>query len=179
MPKLKVFRTPIGFHDAYIAAPSQKAALEAWGADSNLFARGVAEIVTDPKLTGEPLAKPGVVIKRLRGSAAEHMAALPREPRRQAVTHRPASQAVKGFKTAPKPKPRPSRQSLDNAEQALEALEARHGKALERIAKEEARVAKERRSLEQAHAAEIAKFDKAIAAARRRYDHSMMKWRES
>jgi hypothetical protein len=24
--KLKVFRTPIGFHDAYVAAPSQKAA---------------------------------------------------------------------------------------------------------------------------------------------------------
>jgi hypothetical protein len=30
--KLKVFRTPIGFHDAYVAAPSQKAALEAWEA---------------------------------------------------------------------------------------------------------------------------------------------------
>jgi hypothetical protein len=27
--KLKVFRTPIGFHDAYVAAPSRKAALEA------------------------------------------------------------------------------------------------------------------------------------------------------
>ena len=37
--KLKVFRTPIGFHDAYVAAPSQKAALEAWGADSNIFAQ--------------------------------------------------------------------------------------------------------------------------------------------
>ena len=24
--KLKVYRTPIGFHDAYVAAPSQKAA---------------------------------------------------------------------------------------------------------------------------------------------------------
>lgn len=29
--KLKVYRTPIGFHDAYVAAPSQKAALKAWG----------------------------------------------------------------------------------------------------------------------------------------------------
>ena len=27
--KLKVFRTPTGFHDAYVAAPSRKAALEA------------------------------------------------------------------------------------------------------------------------------------------------------
>jgi predicted nucleic acid-binding Zn-ribbon protein len=45
--KLKVFRTPIGFHDAYVAAPSQKAALEAWGADSNIFAQGIAEQVTE------------------------------------------------------------------------------------------------------------------------------------
>ena len=30
--RLKVFRTSIGFHDAYVAAPSRKAALEAWGA---------------------------------------------------------------------------------------------------------------------------------------------------
>ena len=34
MPKLKVYRTPIGFHDAYVAAPSQKAALDAWGSDA-------------------------------------------------------------------------------------------------------------------------------------------------
>ena len=44
---LKVYRTPIGFHDAYVAAPSQKAALAAWGADANLFARGSAEQVTE------------------------------------------------------------------------------------------------------------------------------------
>ena len=29
--KLNVYRTPIGFHDAYVAAPSQHAALLAWG----------------------------------------------------------------------------------------------------------------------------------------------------
>jgi hypothetical protein len=38
--KLKVFCTAIGFHDAYVAAPSMKAALEAWGADVSLFAAG-------------------------------------------------------------------------------------------------------------------------------------------
>ncbi|MDB5673064.1 MAG: hypothetical protein JWM65_46, partial [Sphingomonas bacterium] len=78
MPRqLKVYRTPIGFHDAYVAAPSQKAALEAWGSDANLFARGMAEIVTDPALTSEPLASPGKVVRRLRGSADDHFAALP------------------------------------------------------------------------------------------------------
>ena len=40
MAKLKVFRTPIGFHDAYVAAPSRAAALRAWGADTDLFSTG-------------------------------------------------------------------------------------------------------------------------------------------
>ena len=57
--KLKVFRTSTGFHDAYVAAPSRKAALAAWGADADLFARGVAEQVTDPKLMAQPLERPG------------------------------------------------------------------------------------------------------------------------
>jgi hypothetical protein len=80
--KLKVYRTPIGFHDAYVAAPNQKAALKAWGADADLFARGVAEAVTDDAMMKEPLAKPGEVIRRPRGTDAEHMAALPKsQPR--------------------------------------------------------------------------------------------------
>ncbi len=84
--KLKVFVTPIGFHDAYVAAPSQKAALEAWGADSNIFAQGIAEQVTDPKLMEEPLASPGKVIKRVRGSADEHFAELDRAaPKKKAA----------------------------------------------------------------------------------------------
>ena len=70
--KLKVFRTPIGFHDAYVAAPSRKAALEAWGADSNIFAQGIAEEVTDPKLMEEPLADPGKVIRREDAAFTNH-----------------------------------------------------------------------------------------------------------
>ena len=37
--KLNVYRTHIGFDDLIVAAPSQKAALEAWGSSSNLFHR--------------------------------------------------------------------------------------------------------------------------------------------
>jgi hypothetical protein len=77
--KLKVYRTPIGFHDAYVAAPSQKAALEAWGADVNLFASGIAEMVDDAALTRAPLNAPGIVVRVLRGSTAEHLAALPKD----------------------------------------------------------------------------------------------------
>lgn len=57
MANLKVFRTPAGFHDAYVAAPSQKAALKAWGSEADLFARGIAEKVTDPKLMEAPARK--------------------------------------------------------------------------------------------------------------------------
>src|SRR5215467_80381 len=70
-PKLKVFRTHLGFYDLIVAAPSQKAALEAWGAGSNLFAQGFAGAVTDPALTQAALAKPGVVLKRQFGSRGE------------------------------------------------------------------------------------------------------------
>jgi hypothetical protein len=76
---LKVYRTPIGFHDAFVAAPSQKAALEAWGASTDLFARGLAETVTDAALTKAPLATPGKVVKVSRGSRAEQLRALAKD----------------------------------------------------------------------------------------------------
>src|SRR5688572_7597704 len=109
--KLKVFRTPIGFHDAYVAAPSQKAAIEAWGSDRDLFARGEAELVSDPKLAAEPLANPGKVIKRLRGTAKEQIAALPpnrprkAKPRKEEPLHAKASSARELSKAKAEPAP--------------------------------------------------------------------------
>jgi hypothetical protein len=41
-----------------------KAALEAWGADSNLFHQGAAKESTDPDVVAATMAKPGVVLKR-------------------------------------------------------------------------------------------------------------------
>ena len=41
--KLKTYQTSLGFFDQAIAAPSTKAALAAWGADSNLFYQRAAE----------------------------------------------------------------------------------------------------------------------------------------
>ena len=73
--KLKTFRTSLGFYDLAIAAPSMKAPLEAWGADSNLFHQGVAKETDDPDVVAATVAKPGVVLKRPAGSSgrfAEH-----------------------------------------------------------------------------------------------------------
>src|ERR1700742_2306738 len=46
--KLKTYQTSLGFFEQAIAAPSMKAALEAWGADSNLFHQGAAKESADP-----------------------------------------------------------------------------------------------------------------------------------
>ena len=45
---LKTYQTSLGFFDLAIAAPSMKAALEAWGADSNLFHQGAAKESDNP-----------------------------------------------------------------------------------------------------------------------------------
>src|ERR1700733_10742102 len=62
--KLKTYQTSLGFFEQAIAAPSMKAALEAWGADSNLFHQGAAKESDDPDVIAATMAKPGVVLKR-------------------------------------------------------------------------------------------------------------------
>ena len=66
--KLRTFQTSLGFYDLAIAAPSMKAALEAWGAGSNLFHQGVAKETDDPDVVAATMSKPGVVLKRPAGS---------------------------------------------------------------------------------------------------------------
>lgn len=66
--KLKTYQTSLGFFDLAIAAPSMKAALEAWGADSNLFHQGAAMESVDPDVIAATMAKPGVVLRRPVGS---------------------------------------------------------------------------------------------------------------
>lgn len=73
--KLKTYQTSLGFYDLAIAAPSMKAALEAWGAGSNLFHQGHAKETDEPDVVAATMAKPGVVLKRSAGSSgpfAEH-----------------------------------------------------------------------------------------------------------
>lgn len=121
---LKVFRTSAGFQDAYVAATSQKAALEAWGARKNLFANGFAEVVTDPNLTKAALAEPGKVIRAPKGTAAQHLAAAGKmRPKRS--NSRDQSVKVEALpRPATKRPPRPSRSKLDKAEKAIEERQA-------------------------------------------------------
>lgn len=176
-PKLKVFTAPIGFHDVYVAAPSRAAALRAWGSDHDLFARGVASEVTDAELMKEPLAKPGEVIRRLRGTEAEQFAALPVDEKPKGGAGRRRPKADMPAKPPRKAVPRPSRKTLDGAEAALKAAEARHrdedAPAKEKV--EEAQ--RERRELQHRNSAEAQELAHARDEARDRYDQAMEQWR--
>jgi hypothetical protein len=146
--KLKVFRTSVGFHDAYVAAPSQKAALEAWGSETNLFSAGMAEVVTDPKLTKEALARPGEVIRKSRGSNDEHVRALGKiKKQKKEAGSRIQSEMTKKKKT-------PSRAGVEKAQAAVEQARARHRDATDTLRKAEA----------------------VLEAARKRYRAAMADW---
>ncbi len=65
MPRrLKAFTTTAGFFDLAVAAPSMKAALDAWGAGANLFHQGFARESHDVDVVTATMAKPGVVLRR-------------------------------------------------------------------------------------------------------------------
>ncbi len=66
--KLKVFQAQIGFYDTVVAAPSQAAALRAWGVHQNLFASGEAHVATDAAAAEVAIANPEVALRRPVGS---------------------------------------------------------------------------------------------------------------
>jgi glycine transporter len=69
--KLRTFTTTVGFFDLAIAAPSMKAALEAWGSNQNLFKRGFAKETDDPAIVAATMAHPGAVLRRAVGTDGE------------------------------------------------------------------------------------------------------------
>jgi colicin import membrane protein len=159
--KLKTYQTSLGFFDQAIAAPSMKAALEAWGADSNLFHQGAAKETTDPDVVAATMAKPGVVLRRPVGSSgrfAEH-AALPMD-----LGDKPRGRAQK---PPPKPKKRPPSKTDDKAARkaAQEYEKAERQRESERR-KEEASRAKERERRKQA----VAKAKTALDEAEAQHD---------
>lgn len=161
--KLKVYRTPIGFHDAYVAAPSQKAALEAWGAETNLFQRGIAEQVTDSKLMEVPLEHPGQVVKVLRGTEAEQIAAL----RKQTLPNRSKAADVEILpKRAKRRAPKTSRAPLERAEEALKKIEERNREQL-------AKLDRERREMQRRHERERDKAQERVEREREKYETAL------
>lgn len=104
--KLKVYVTSIGFFDLAIAAPSMKAALAAWGADSNLFHQNFAREVHDADVVKTAMAHPGLVLKRPVGSTKPfaERSELPEDlvstKKRSTPTRKPRSDKVEDGKSA-------------------------------------------------------------------------------
>jgi hypothetical protein len=177
---LKVFRTSIGFQDAYVAATSRKAALEAWGTTKDLFAAGLAELVSDARLTKAPLAQPGAIIRIARGTTAQHLAAAKpvRVPRPE--THEP--EAARADDEPPPPlqkrRPRPRRTKLDRAEAALERKRSDYERALHAIDARMDVLHKEREQLRSRRDAEIARLEDRRTTEDQVYRDALGAWEE-
>jgi hypothetical protein len=171
--KLMVFRTPIGFHDAYVAAPTKKAALEAWGTDANLFARGTAEEVTDPKLTAAPLARPGEVIRVSRGDLSAQLKAL--GPRKKSPAKGKAAPKTEPNRAARR-KPPPKREKVDAAEAALEQTRQRHHKEAAALEKKRDAIERQLETLRAVQDKETVKLERARDKAREAYRQALEKW---
>ena len=186
--KLKTYQTSVGFFDLAIAAPSMKAALEAWGSKSNLFHQGFAKEVDDPEVVAVTMAKPGVILRRPVGSNGpfkEH-AALPanlssHEGKRQPAKHRAkpkkrssgkiddkaARKAALAFER--EERQRESERRIEEAARAKERERRQHAVAKAEVALEEARreheerastIETERAALEKRSQAEDARWEK-------------------
>ena len=172
--KLKVFRTSTGFHDAYVAAPSRKAALAAWGADADLFARGVAEEVTDPKLAKAALARPGEVIRLSRGDLAAQLKALP--PRKRKTSAARPAEAPRKPRKAAKPKAPPKRDKVDAAEKALTEARRRHETEADSLETEREAIERKLAALRAKQGKELARLERRRDEARDAYREALAKW---
>lgn len=157
--KLKTYQTSLGFFDLAIAAPSMKAALEAWGAHSNLFHQGAAKESDDPDVIAAAMKKPGVVLRRpvgSDGSFSEH-AELPTD----LGGGRSSTKAERKSK-APMAK-KPSSRPVDKAAERKAALayEREERRRESERAREEAARQKERERRQQAVDKAQAALDKA------------------
>lgn len=164
--KLKTYETSLGFFDLAIAAPSMKAALDAWGADSNLFHQGVARESEDPNVIAATMEMPGFVLKRPVGSNGPYKqnADLPtaiddgrsKKSTRKSTTHKA---------------PKHSKPALDEAAERAAAVayeKEQKQRDRERV-REEAIREKERKRRQAA----VEKAEAALDAARERHARAM------
>jgi len=163
--KLKTYQTSLGFYDQAVAAPSMKAALEAWGASSNLFHQGAAKETDDPDIVAATMASPGVVLRRPVGSGGPftESAALPTDLADDEA--KPKSKS----KSKSESKQRPA-EGVTKQSRKIDDQDAR--KAAAAFEKEERRRDAERRKEEAAHAKQRARRDKAVATAQAALDNA-------
>jgi colicin import membrane protein len=172
--KLKTFITNIGFFELALAAPSMKAALEAWGIGHNAFQHGFAKETHDPKIVAAALAKPGVVLRRGVGTtgAFTENAELPKDLWKLTPpkTESPKAKA-KDIRAKSKAKAKPAKNHSENAGQAaiLSFEKAKAARDAERKKKEDRQEAQREKDWARIERA-VAKADEAIERAKISHD---------
>lgn len=165
--RLKTYQTSLGFYDQAVAAPSMKAALDAWGAKSNLFHQGIAKETDDADIVAATMAAPGVVLRRPVGSDGpftEHTE-LPTDL--AGDEGKPGARSKPKSKAKSKPKKRPAK-SAKKSSRKIDDQDARRAAAS--FAKEQQRRESAHRKEEAARARERARREKAVAAAQAALD---------
>lgn len=121
--KLKVFQAQFGFFDTVVAAPSQAAALRAWGTHQNLFASGDATVATDEAAVAAALKHPETPLRRAVGSSDPFRLEPSSLPKVPDAPKRPAAKPAGKAKHAEPERPPADRSGLDAAEAALKAVD--------------------------------------------------------
>lgn len=168
--KLKVFQAQFGFYDTVVAASSQAAALRAWGTRQDLFAMGAAQVTTEEAAVAAALAQPETPLRRAVGSTddfALHPTSLPTPPD---IPKPPAA------KPTPKPRPvaparaAPDRTRLDDAEKALQILDARRLHDEAKLRREETALAERKQALQVGYVQDRRAAEAQVEEARRAYE---------
>lgn len=114
-PRLKLFEWSDGFHTFTVAASSRPKALAAWGSSQDLFATGLAKEVDDSPDADAAKASPGTVIER------------------KLDVKLPAASPKKGRTKRARQPSAADRKRVDDAQQALDDLDANYDGAARRL----------------------------------------------
>jgi len=166
--KLKVFQSQFGFYDTVVAAPSQAAALRAWGTHQNLFAHGEAALATDEAAVVAALEHPETPLRRAVGSNDPFRLEPTSLPKVPDAPVRSSKKPSLPRKTAQPKRPVADRSALDAAEATLRKLDAAR-------LEEEAEFRRRQEAIEEARSAAQA----AYVQARRRATGAVVEARKA
>jgi hypothetical protein len=174
--KLKTFVTSLGFFELAVAAPSMKAALDAWGMKHNAFHQGFAKETADSKIVAAAMARPGVVLRRPVGTkdAFAENAELPKELWDMKPSRAEPAKAKLKAPAKAKVKAKPKTGNAEKVDRAailsFEKAKARREREREQeAAKEEAKQERERAQRQR----DCAKAEAALERAQERHDSAM------
>jgi hypothetical protein len=191
---LKTFQAHLGFYDTIVAAPSQAAALKAWGSRRDLFREGFAKICDEPGAIAAASAKPGIVLRRAAGSKApfSENPALPQipnvpkppkpaakkiakePPAKAAPEKRKAQKEPPPLPTPPQPKPAPrakpgDRRGIETAEKSIAKVKTDEARALAALEKRKNALSQEERRIREDFRNQREKAEQKLVQARRAY----------